>query len=211
MTSLAEPERTERITDVRFDDERMYVLLQDGREIAVPLWWYPRLLRATPEQRNNWAILPFGDALHWPDIDEDLDVHGFLIGAKAPDARPPRVSGINPLGKAHADLWRAIQEHGGHPATRKYDQALMSRYSGRIFADASVYANLLELAVEFGSPAVAVTFLLSARRIIVTWLQSRTDRAIEIRHQNTCVTIKGSNDVDKALDVFRQLANKNNA
>jgi hypothetical protein len=49
----------------------------------------PRLLRATPEERNNWEILPFGDALHWPDIDEDLDVRGFLIGAKAPGATPP--------------------------------------------------------------------------------------------------------------------------
>jgi hypothetical protein len=84
MTSLAEADERSRIADVRFDDERMYVLLQDAREIAVPLWWYPRLLHATPEQRNNWEILPFGDALHWLDIDEDLDVHGFLIGAKAP-------------------------------------------------------------------------------------------------------------------------------
>jgi hypothetical protein len=75
--------RDHRIADVRFD-----VLLQDGREIAVPLWWYPRLLRATPE-RNHWQILPFGDALHWPDLDEDLDVQGFLIGAKAPGAIPP--------------------------------------------------------------------------------------------------------------------------
>jgi hypothetical protein len=70
----------------------MYVLVQDGREISVPLWWYPRLQRATPEQRRNWEILPFGDALHWPDLDEDLDVHGFLIGAKAPSAAPPHAS-----------------------------------------------------------------------------------------------------------------------
>ncbi|MGH6900228.1 MAG: DUF2442 domain-containing protein [Geminicoccaceae bacterium] len=89
MCSLAEAERTDRIANVRFDDERMYVLLHDGREISVPLWWYPRLLHATPAQRNNWEILPFGDALHWPDIDEDLDVHGFLLGAKAPGAKPP--------------------------------------------------------------------------------------------------------------------------
>jgi hypothetical protein len=86
---LAEAEDRNRIADVRFDSERMYVLLQDGRKISVPLWWYPRLLRATPAERSNWEILPFGDALHWPDIDEDLDVHGFLIGAKAPDATPP--------------------------------------------------------------------------------------------------------------------------
>ena len=89
MTSLTEADERNRIADVRFDERRMYVLLQDGREISVPLWWYPRLLRATPEQRDNWQILPFGDALHWPEIDEDLDVRGFLTGARAPGATPP--------------------------------------------------------------------------------------------------------------------------
>jgi hypothetical protein len=87
--ALARPDERNRIVDARFDDSRMYVLLQGGREISVPLWWYPRLLTATPEQRDNWEILPFGDALHWPDINEDLDVRGFMIGAKAPGATPP--------------------------------------------------------------------------------------------------------------------------
>jgi hypothetical protein len=86
---MAAYDERNKIADVRFDERRVYVLLQDGREIAVPLWWYPRLMRATPEQRDNWQILPFGEALHWPDLDEDLDVHGFLIGAKAPGATPP--------------------------------------------------------------------------------------------------------------------------
>ena len=89
MTSLSEGAESNRIAEVRFGERRMYVLLQDGREISVPLWRYPRLLRATPEERNRWEILPFGDALHWADLDEDLDVRGFLIGAKAPGATPP--------------------------------------------------------------------------------------------------------------------------
>ena len=55
----------------------MHVLLQDGREISAPLWWYPRLLHATPEQREKWGILPFGDALHWEEIDEDLERGAF--------------------------------------------------------------------------------------------------------------------------------------
>jgi len=80
---------TNQIADVRFDEDRMHVRLADGREISVPLWWYPRLLNATPEERDNWQILPFGDALHWPDLDEDLDVEGFLQGLRAPDAAPP--------------------------------------------------------------------------------------------------------------------------
>ena len=87
--TLADADERNRIADVRFDERRLYVLLRDGREISVPLWWYPRLLRATPDQRNNWEILPFGDALRWPEIDEDLDVQGFLMGAKAPGAMPP--------------------------------------------------------------------------------------------------------------------------
>jgi hypothetical protein len=89
MTSSAEIENRNQTADVRFDRERMYVLLQDGREISVPMRWYPRLLNATPEQRERWEITPFGDALHWEEIDEDLDVQGFLVGAKAPGAKAP--------------------------------------------------------------------------------------------------------------------------
>jgi hypothetical protein len=50
--------------------------LKDGRRIAAPLWWRPRLLDATPEQRANWAIMPFGDAIEWPEIDEHVSIKG---------------------------------------------------------------------------------------------------------------------------------------
>ncbi len=91
MTTLEVDEATMRIDTVRFDhkSQHMHVLLKDCREITVPLWWYPSLLKATPSERENYQILPFGDAIHWPDIDEDLDVRGFLIGSKAPGAEPP--------------------------------------------------------------------------------------------------------------------------
>jgi len=61
--------------------------LKDGRTISVPLWWYPRLLNATPKQRAHFEIGRFG--IHWPQIDEDLDLAGLLLGAKAPGAAPP--------------------------------------------------------------------------------------------------------------------------
>ena len=86
MTSSAEAENRNQIAEVRFDDEGMCVLLQDGREISVPLWWYPRLLHATPEQREKWEILPFGELCTGR---RSTRTRGFLIGAKAPDARPP--------------------------------------------------------------------------------------------------------------------------
>lgn len=36
---------------LRFDEGSLWVDLVDGRVLGVPLAWFPRLLRATPEQR----------------------------------------------------------------------------------------------------------------------------------------------------------------
>jgi hypothetical protein len=63
---------------VRFDENSLWVELSDGRVIAVPLAWYPRLLHATPEQRANVEISPMG--LHWDELDEDVSVSGLLAG-----------------------------------------------------------------------------------------------------------------------------------
>ena len=57
--------------------------LSDGRIISVPLAWYPRLVHATPEERNNWELIGTGQGIHWPDLDEDLSVEGFLAGRKS--------------------------------------------------------------------------------------------------------------------------------
>jgi hypothetical protein len=73
----------ERVADVSFDAERLIVDLMDGRTIAVPLAWYPRLLDATPEQRADWEVAGAGYGIHWPQIDEDLSVEGLLRGAPA--------------------------------------------------------------------------------------------------------------------------------
>lgn len=81
------PAADERVADVRCDDERLTVDLMDGRTIAAPLAWYPRLLDATPAQRANWEIAGGGYGIHWPDIDEDLSTEGLLRGAPAPRGR----------------------------------------------------------------------------------------------------------------------------
>jgi len=72
-----------RVRDVRVDAERLTVDLMDGRSIAVPLAWYPRLLEATPDQRANREIASGGYGIHWPDVDEDLSTDGLLRGAPA--------------------------------------------------------------------------------------------------------------------------------
>ncbi len=63
---------------VRFDDDSMWVDLDDGRRMAVPLAWFPRLLAATPEQRNQFELSPRG--IHWEALDEDISVAGLLAG-----------------------------------------------------------------------------------------------------------------------------------
>ena len=76
----------EAVRDVRFSADRLSVGLADGRTISVPLTWYPRLLRATPEQRTNWHVSGGGFGIHWPDIDEDLSTAGLLAGVPSPDS-----------------------------------------------------------------------------------------------------------------------------
>lgn len=73
----------QRIRDVRFSADQLIVDLADGRTIAVPIAWYPRLMRATPEQRANWRISGSGYGIHWPEIDEDLSSEGLLRGIPA--------------------------------------------------------------------------------------------------------------------------------
>ena len=63
---------------VRFDEDTLWVRLSDGRTIAAPLVWFPRLLDATPEQRAQVELSPGG--LHWEALDEDVSVAGLLAG-----------------------------------------------------------------------------------------------------------------------------------
>ena len=83
MASLA-PKVDLRVKAVSVDDDRLTVDLMDGRSIAVPLAWYPRLFDATPEQRRNWELAGGGYGIHWPNLDEDLSTEGLLRGAPAP-------------------------------------------------------------------------------------------------------------------------------
>jgi hypothetical protein len=64
----------------------------DGRSISVPLAWYPRLLHASIDERNNWRVAGGGYGIHWPDLDEDLSTEGLLRGAPAPTRRSPAQS-----------------------------------------------------------------------------------------------------------------------
>lgn len=67
-----------RATEVRFDDAQMWVELEDGRTLGIPLAWFPRLLHGTPDQRAQVTIGAMG--LHWEELDEDISIAGLLAG-----------------------------------------------------------------------------------------------------------------------------------
>jgi hypothetical protein len=78
----------ERVANVHCTADSLAVDLMDGRTIIVPLAWYPRLLHATPEQRDRWEVAGGGYGIHWPDLDEDLSTEGLLRGAPSPEFTP---------------------------------------------------------------------------------------------------------------------------
>jgi len=63
---------------VTFTADRMSVQLQDGRELSVPLAWFPRLLNASQVEREQWRLIGVGDGLHWEALDEDISVPRLL-------------------------------------------------------------------------------------------------------------------------------------
>ena len=76
-------------TGVELSETMLKVVLDDGRELSVPIEWFPRLRDATSKQRANWRFIGRGEGIHWSDVDEDISVAGLLRGriAKRPKDR----------------------------------------------------------------------------------------------------------------------------
>ena len=69
-----------RVADVAITNDTLAVTFCDGRSILIPLTWYPRLVHATPQERNHWRLLDDGRGIHWEDVDEDISVANLLAG-----------------------------------------------------------------------------------------------------------------------------------
>ena len=74
-------------TDVTVRDEMLTLELSDGRALAVPLVWYPRLWHGTAAERGRWRLVGRGEGVHWPDLDEDLSVEGLLAGRRSAESQ----------------------------------------------------------------------------------------------------------------------------
>jgi hypothetical protein len=64
--------------DVSCSDNSLTAVLADGREISVPLIWFPRLQKATIEQRRDWRLIGGGIGIHWENVDEDISIESLL-------------------------------------------------------------------------------------------------------------------------------------
>lgn len=71
-------EKEPRATQIKFSEDSLIVDLSDGRTIAVPLEWFPKLMKAKPEDLKSWRFVGNGIGIHWDKLDEDLSIKGLL-------------------------------------------------------------------------------------------------------------------------------------
>lgn len=77
--TVPRPERSDvRASSVFVGKDALHVVLVDGRQLMVPLTWFPRLIEASPRERKNYELIGDGTLIHWPDVDEDIDVPNLL-------------------------------------------------------------------------------------------------------------------------------------
>jgi hypothetical protein len=82
---ISETTADARVADVRVSATTLTVTLRDGRKISAPLDWFPRLKRASTQDRAIWESAAAGHSIHWPRIDENLSVGGLLRGTPVPE------------------------------------------------------------------------------------------------------------------------------
>jgi hypothetical protein len=87
MSSSAVETREALATSVIVTEDALSVELADGRTIAAPLAWYPRLTHATSEERGSWRLIGGGHGIHWPALDEDISVANLLAGQPSAESQ----------------------------------------------------------------------------------------------------------------------------
>jgi hypothetical protein len=102
---------------VRFDDSYMWIDLSDGRTIGVPYAWFPRLLSASPKQREAVEVGRFG--LHWDELDEDISIAGLLAGR-----RDQTVRSVEPKKRTRSNFMKdhVVTPGGLAPRSGIYEQ-----------------------------------------------------------------------------------------
>jgi hypothetical protein len=75
------------IISLDFEESTLTVDLSDGRTIQLPLEWYPRLLHAPENERNNWRLIGNGEGIHWETLDEDISLLDIIFGRPSGESK----------------------------------------------------------------------------------------------------------------------------
>ena len=67
----------EAIAKVWFDQDRIWILTDQGVTLSRPLEAFPLLKEASDEQRVRFTIGIDGDDLRWDELDEDIHISSF--------------------------------------------------------------------------------------------------------------------------------------
>lgn len=86
MSTLVSEQKV-AIENVSVSADTLTVDLTDGRSIAMPLAWYPRLLHGSPKERAKWELIGSGEGIHWPELDEDISLDGILAGRSSGESQ----------------------------------------------------------------------------------------------------------------------------
>ena len=74
-------------TAIKCTDDEIIVQLADGRSVSAPIIWFPRLAKASVEDRNTYELIGNGEGIHWSSLDEDISVAGLLAGRPSVEYR----------------------------------------------------------------------------------------------------------------------------
>lgn len=99
MSTLKNKIKEARATKIKITEEELIAFLDDGRTIAVPLSWYPRLLNGSEKERNNWRFIGEGIGIHWPELDEDISVEGLIDGIPSQESQSSLKKWLQTRGK----------------------------------------------------------------------------------------------------------------
>jgi hypothetical protein len=93
---------------VTVTDDALMVELSDGRTIAVPLAWYPRLAHGTTKEQSSWRLIAGARGIHWPELDEDISVDNHLLG--------------QPSGESQSSFQRWLAKRAGKKGRSRRDK-----------------------------------------------------------------------------------------
>jgi len=104
---------------IKIADDALVIDLSDGRTVAVPLGWYPRLAYGTARERRKWRLIGSGEGIHWPDLDEDISVEGILAGRASAESQGSFERWLASRGPRANKRMQPARVSPGKPVTRR--------------------------------------------------------------------------------------------